>query len=123
MNAGPRQYQPEYFQQAQRQMDDLLARSATDRAFRAKLLADPKTAMSEFIGMPVRPSFNVKFIENKADATIVLPDAVDPAKELSSQDLEGVAGGVTLALILSVVASVLAVYDAIEDRYCGGSCF
>jgi len=122
MSTEARQYQPEYFQQAQQQMDDLLARSATDRAFRAQLLADPKTTVSEFLGMPVRGSFNVKFIENKADATIVLPDAIDPAKELSSQELEAVAGGAT-PVILSIVASVLAVYDAIEDKYCGGSCF
>jgi hypothetical protein len=122
MSTEARQIHPEYFKQAQDQMDALLARSATDGAFRAKLIADPKAAVAEFTGLPIRDSFNVKFIENKADATIVLPDAVDPAKELSSQDLEAVAGGAT-PVVLSIIASALAVYDAIEDKYCGGSCF
>jgi hypothetical protein len=122
MSTESRQYNAEYLHEAQQQMDALLARSATDRDFRAKLLTDPKTAVTDFIGTPVRTSFNVKFIENKADATIVLPDVVDPAKELSAQELETVAGGAT-PVILSIIASVLAVYDAVEDKYCGGSCF
>ena len=47
-------------------------------------------------GKDIPESFNVVFIENQADATIVLPDYVDPQAELSEDALEAVAGGIGL---------------------------
>ncbi len=98
-------------------LKDLLARSATDWNFRQKLLENPKEAVSEFAGKPVRESFNVVFIENKADATFVLPDPVTVGDELSEDELEEVAGGVTpvIASVLATVASALSVYDTWFD--------
>jgi lactobin A/cerein 7B family class IIb bacteriocin len=42
------------------------------------------------------------FVENKADATVVLPAVIDPNAELSDAELEAVAGG-----ILPLIAAVL----------------
>ncbi|WP_457653286.1 class IIb bacteriocin, lactobin A/cerein 7B family [Rhodocaloribacter sp.] len=98
-------------------IQELLKRSATDWDFRQKLLENPKEAVSEFAGKPVRESFNVAFIENKADATFVLPNLVTAGDELSEEELESVAGGVTPVIIsvLGTIASALASYDAWFD--------
>lgn len=95
----------EFKQEAEEKYRELLSRSATDPQFRQQLLTDPRAAISEFSGHAAAPDFNVVFIENKADATIVLPDPVDSEAELSEQDLEAVAGGITP--ILGIIASVL----------------
>ena len=96
---------------AQQQYEAILSRSATDAAFRSKLIADPRAAVAEFSGRDVPASFNIRFIENKADATIVLPDPIDPTAELSEGELEAVAGGATpivASLLWSAVASLSA---------------
>ena len=104
---------------AQEHMGQLLARSATDREFRTKLLTDPRAAMSEFTGREVPDSFNVRFVENKADVTLVLPDPVDPAAEISEAELAVVAGGVTTSLVcsaLAIVAATLWAWDEFVER-------
>ena len=85
---------PEAFKEAQSQLQALLARSATDPEFRQKLLTDPRTTVSEFTGHAVPESYNIVFVENKGDATIVLPDPYTPDAELSDAELETVAGGI-----------------------------
>ena len=101
---------PEIAQVANQKMQELLGRASTDVAFRTKLLNEPRTAIAEFSGRPVSEipeSWNVKFIENKADATIVLPDPIAPEAELSEAELESVAGGsVIISLALSAVILV-----------------
>jgi len=79
----------------QERLQALLARSATDREFRQKLLTDPRAAISEATGRELPESYNVKFVENTADATVVLPDPVQPSAELADSELETVAGGLT----------------------------
>ena len=77
---------------------EILTRAATDKEFRARLVAEPASAIEEVIGVPVstlpRP-INVKFIEKEPglDAVIVLPDYVDAEGALSEAELEAVAGG------------------------------
>ena len=110
---------------------EVLHRSTTDLDFRQKLLSDPTAAITEFLGRgPARP-INIVFVENHSDATIVLPDPVGPAAELSEEELEMVAGGVSsdpvsttviasvigvAASVAGVIASGLAVYDAWFDN-------
>ncbi|HEX8360140.1 MAG TPA: hypothetical protein VF613_08535, partial [Longimicrobium sp.] len=70
-------------------------------AFRERLVADPKGALGEVIGVPFeslpRP-INVKFIEKEPglDAMVVLPDFLDAEGSLSDAELEAVAGGLCL---------------------------
>jgi hypothetical protein len=102
------------------QMRAILARSATDPAFRQKLLTDPRAAVAEFSARPVSDipaSFNLVFVENKADATIVLPDPINTSGDLSDQELETVAGGMIAPpkLTISPPILVLTVIDPIID--------
>jgi hypothetical protein len=90
---------PEQAQAAQERLNAILARSATDPAFRQKLLSDPRAAMSEATGRELPASYNVRFVENTADATIVLPDPVDASAELADSELETVAGGITPTVV------------------------
>ena len=86
---------PEYEQDQQR-YNELLVRSATDLEFRQRLLDTPMEALAEFYGQEIPDEarlLSIKFIENEADATIVLPDPVTYDAELSDYELESVAGG------------------------------
>ncbi len=105
-------------QQAEQFMHDVLTRSATDWDFRQQLLEDPTAAIAEFTGREPSESVNIVFVENKVDATFVLPDPVYAESELSEEELEAVAGGDAIAVAASVagiVASLLCVYDAWFD--------
>lgn len=102
--------------QVEAQMQKLMSRSATDQAFRQKLLTTPREALSEFHGREIPANVDIRFIENTADATFVLPDAIDPAAELSEQEMETVAGGIwPLAVILGIAASAVALSAEVKD--------
>ncbi|WP_396223500.1 hypothetical protein [Gemmatimonas sp.] len=100
---------PDAAQRAQDAFQEVLARSATDRAFRSKLIESPRAALAEFSGQDesALPPFEVKFIENSATATIVLPEYSDPTAELSEADLETVAGGTDPVTTMIVSAAVI----------------
>jgi hypothetical protein len=106
---------------AEKTFQRLLERSSTDLEFRSKLLTDSRAALSEFIGAPLPESFNVAFVENKANYTIVLPQAIDTAAELSEQDLENVAGGalplILVASSMNCVASALGVAATLVEIF------
>ena len=84
---------PELADRAREEMQAVLARSATDSEFRRLLLSDSRAALGQHFGREIPESVNIAFVENKADTTLVLPDAVDPSAELSETELEAVAGG------------------------------
>ncbi len=111
---------PRAVQQSKEALERMLARSATDRAFRERLLEDPRAAVAEFTGKPVSEipeSFNLRFVENTAGATIVLPDFADPTAELSESELETVSGGTTTLPCLGLVIALLTLADTIQDHY------
>jgi hypothetical protein len=79
-----------------RKQDDLLRevidRASTDREFRARLLADPVSAIRHAFGVILPHNYRIRFIERprELDALIVLPSM---EHELDEDDLEQVAGG------------------------------
>ena len=98
------QANPEAAQAANAQFQAILSRSATDADFRRRLLAEPKETLSEVLGQHV--PYDIRFVENHADATIVLPAVVAESTELSDSELEAVAGGSEpVAIFLGCVAA------------------
>jgi hypothetical protein len=73
----------------------ILARAATDRAFRQALLAEPRQAIEQWCGLVIPADFQIRFIEkaDDLDALVVLPDFHDGAGELSDDELEAASGG------------------------------
>jgi hypothetical protein len=79
----------------QETLEQILTRAAVDLDFRKALLADPRRAILEGLGVRIPANFRVKFIERgkDVDALIVLPDLLHQDGELDDCDLEAVAGG------------------------------
>jgi hypothetical protein len=94
-----------------------LRRSAYDRDFRSRLVADPRSAMSEVAGYPMYEEFNLAFIDGGGVPTVVLPEPVDAAAELSEADLENVAGGES-ATLSAISFAITAIADAIKTVGC-----
>ena len=68
----------------------ILSRADDDGDFRARLVADPKAAVADEIGMTVPEGFDVVVHEDSATtAHLVLP----PSPELTEADLAMAAGG------------------------------
>ena len=68
----------------------LLEKAAEDEAFRARLLADPKAAVSDELGVEIPDGFTIEVHEEAADTShLVLP----PSAALGDAELERVAGG------------------------------
>jgi hypothetical protein len=74
----------------------LIERSPGDEAFRRKLLADPRAAVEEELGMRLPESVRVRAVEESAQTIyLVIPSAspIGEGGELSDEALESVAGG------------------------------
>lgn len=78
-----------------RALDSIVARATVDRAFRQQLLADPRRAIRNELGLTIPSHFRIKFIERgpDLDALVVLPDFREGVEELSDDELEAVSGG------------------------------
>ena len=73
--------------------DRILNKAADDGEFRARLIADPKAAISAEIGQPLPEGFEVVVHEDSATtAHLVLP----PTPALTEAELEVAVGGSTL---------------------------
>jgi hypothetical protein len=100
----------------------VLERSTTDARFRQLLVSDSRAAIAEFVGQPVSAlpdTFDIAFVENTADATIVLPDFIAQPSELAEEELEMVAGGTTplCAAVMTAIASAILVTDELYNMY------
>ena len=71
----------------------ILDRASEDGDFRARLIADPKAAISSEIGMSIPEGFDVEVHEDGGTtAHLVLPSS----PELSEAEMETVAGGLSV---------------------------
>ena len=69
---------------------ELIGKAAADDGFRAKLVADPKAAVKEALGVDLPESITVHVHKETAlSAHVVLP----PSAGLTEADLEGIAAG------------------------------
>ena len=105
---------PEAARKGQEQIQEVLERSATDWEFRQKLLSNPRKAIADHTGqdlVDIPQTIDLVFVENEADATVVLPDPIDPEAELSEGELEEVAGGTDVAagVVVGVTYGVVTV--------------
>jgi hypothetical protein len=81
-------------EEAKEIMEQAQKRSTTDPQFRSRLLSNPNSAVQELAGKPIPPNFKVRALERQGyDVTLLLPDPVSKAGELSDAELEQVAGG------------------------------
>jgi aspartate carbamoyltransferase regulatory subunit len=87
--------QPQWSQEeANHTLEELKKRSMVDPEFRKLALSNPNAAVNKVNPKPIPSGFSVKFVENTGNVkTIVLPDPVGRAEELSDAELEEVAGG------------------------------
>jgi hypothetical protein len=92
-------------EEAKNATDELIKRATTDAAFRELALKDPAAAIAKIDPKPWPAGFKVQVVAaGGANMTVVLPDMVGKAGELSDAELEQVAGGVG------------------DNNRCGGSC-
>lgn len=74
----------------EKMLEKLVAKAEQDTEFRARLLANPRTALKEDFGIEVPEDFSVQVHEDDAQtAHLVLPASL----ELSDAQLQQVAGG------------------------------
>jgi hypothetical protein len=73
----------------------VIDRAGTDPAFRAQLLENPKSAISETLGIPLPESVAIRVIEEQpGEVVLVLPSqSMRAGAELPDENLEEVAGG------------------------------
>ena len=70
--------------------EHLMDKATTDLAFREQLIADPKAAIKDELGLAIPAGFTVKVHEDQPDTShLVLP----PAAMLGEEELEEAAGG------------------------------
>ena len=72
--------------------DRILSRADEDGEFRARLIADPKTAISSEIGTEIPEGFDVVVHEDSATTAHLV---LTPSPKLTEADLEKATGGVS----------------------------
>jgi lactobin A/cerein 7B family class IIb bacteriocin len=110
----------------QNRLNALVIRSATDAAFRAKLIASPRETLSELLGSSIDPASTIAVVDSQTDDTFVLPPVVAPGVELPERELEAVSGGTdpaglaiagAVATILTSIASVFSAINSYETNH------
>src|SRR6516164_8265910 len=87
----------------------IVKRSWEDEAFRQELTDDPVGTAVKYLGLPAANLPNIVVHEEPVGSWhIVLPAKPANAGELSEEDLEKVAGGITPLAVLTAVAVVSA---------------
>ena len=98
----------------QQELEELMAKmtkkAMTDAEFRKEVLADATAALEKLAGKPLPEGASLKCIERDPNyqTTLVLPDLIDEEK-IDDESLQKVAGGISVALIVSVCAGAVGV--------------
>ncbi len=92
-------------------------KAMTDKEFRKEVLEDATAALEKLAGRPLPSGASLKCVERDPNyqSTLVLPDLIDEEK-LDEERLANVAGGISIALIVSVCAA--AVGGGYDLGYC-----
>jgi hypothetical protein len=106
---------PELNEDDDKLLREVLVRAASDAPFRSQLISDPHAAVKAATGVALPADLKIQFIEQPKDidALLVLPNSVSADGELTSEELEAVAGG---------VAELEAICWGTCDKTCGTSC-
>ena len=81
-------------EEAHKATQEVIKRATTDKAFRTLALQNPAKALAQIDPKPLPPGFKIQVVERGgADLTVVVPDLIPNAGELSDAELEQVAGG------------------------------
>ena len=88
-------------------LQKVLERADKEPAFRELCLTNPRPALQEYLPSELPANFKIDFIDGRgADMTVVLPPLAQQSDELTTEDLEQVAGGI--ACLLSCGTSCIA---------------
>lgn len=92
--------------------------AVTDEEYRKELLADPNGTLEKELGEALPDGFKIQVIESDPAyaATFVLPDLA--GEELEDEELNQVAGGFSIAVIISACAAAISVEGCAADA-CG----
>jgi len=87
----------------------IIVKAWEDEEFRSRFLADPKVMFEERLGVKLPEALTITaHAEDARHLHLVIPAKPDiDLDELSDEDLEKVAGGIGLALFLSLVAAAV----------------
>jgi hypothetical protein len=92
----------------------IVRRSWEDEAFRGEFIADPAGAFVKYLNVPAAALPKIAVHQQEPGSWhIVLPAKPANMNELSEQDLERVAGGVSINVINSVVEMTLPVFRSL----------
>lgn len=97
---------------------EMQKKAMTDEKFRKELLKDPNGALEKLAGKKLPEGCNIKVIENDPayTATFVLPDLI--SEELTPDEMDGAAGGISVLLIVSACGAAVAAGPCAGDA-CG----
>jgi len=96
----------------EKELEELMAKmtkkAMTDAEFRKEVLADANKALEKLAGKPLPEGASLKCVERDPNyqTTLVLPDLLDEEK-LDDEGLSQVAGGINVALIVTVCAAAV----------------
>jgi hypothetical protein len=93
-------------------------KAMTDAEFRKEVLADATKALEKLAGKPLPEGSSLKCIEKDPNyqTTLVLPDLLDEEK-IDDESLQQVAGGISVALIVSICGGAVGVGPDISGCY------
>lgn len=82
-------------------------RCLEDETFRAEFIADPKACFTKYLGIPSGNLPTIVVHEEAAGSwSIVVPPKLDPSRELTDEELEQVAGGVSTVVVSIATLSI-----------------